>query len=58
MDDKELEGIRSDVRTLRTDLGLDLESKNKKDLGDEEKRNKNRRPPKEEYDEIALQHKT
>lgn len=40
MDDKELEGIRSDVRTLRTDLGLDLESKNKKDLGDEEKRNK------------------
>lgn len=40
MGDGELEGIRSDVRTLRTDLGLDLESKKKKDLGDEEKRNK------------------
>jgi hypothetical protein len=40
VDDEELEGIRCDVRTLRTDLGLDLESKNKKDLSDEEKRNK------------------
>ena len=38
-----MEGIRSDVRTLRTDLGLDLESEKKKDgkeTDDEKKRKK------------------